>query len=122
MSDFLSLKSRSLATSVLLAALAGCNQMASAPPPQAASATPAGYATQRYTPTGFSLPGGSGCEGDVSRFRAVMGNDYQTGNVNLSVYKQISAEIDQADHACAAGNGAQASAMIHATKAKFGYP
>ncbi|SDR62633.1 hypothetical protein SAMN05519103_08042 [Rhizobiales bacterium GAS113] len=111
-----------LAACALLLALAGCNQTAQAPQPQAAAATPAGYATERYTPAGFALPNGSGCQGDVSRFRAVMSNDYQTGNVNLSVYKQIGAEIDQADHVCASGNSAQASAMIHATKSKFGYP
>jgi hypothetical protein len=51
-----------------------------------------------------------------------MSNDYQTGNVNLSVYKSITAEIDQADHVCASGDSARASAMIHATKSKFGYP
>jgi hypothetical protein len=109
-----------LPSCALLLALAGCNQ--TAPPPQAAVATPAGYATERFTPEGFSLPNGGGCQGDVSRFRAVMSNDYQTGNVNLKVYKEISAEIDQADHVCASGNSAQASAMIHATKSKFGYP
>lgn len=102
-------------------ALGSCHQTAPAPAPQAA-AQPTGYATERYTPPGFALPSGEGCQGDVSRFRAVMSNDYQTGNVNLTVYKQITAEIDQADHVCVSGSGAQASAMIRATKAKFGYP
>lgn len=106
---------------VLCLWLAACNQIAPAPAPQAA-ATPSGYATQSFTPQGFTLPGGSGCEGDVARFRAVMDNDYQTGNVKLSVYRQISEEIDRADHLCAAGNGAQASASIRATKSRFGYP
>ncbi|MFI5012236.1 MAG: hypothetical protein ACHQAY_07815 [Hyphomicrobiales bacterium] len=110
-----------LASLAFLLALASCQQAAQAPAPQAASQPP-GYATERYTPQGFALPGGEGCQGDVSRFRAVMSNDYQTGNVNLTVYKQITAEIDQADHVCASGSSAQASAMIRATKAKFGYP
>jgi hypothetical protein len=100
--------------------LASC--VREAPRPAAQAATPQGYATERYTPAGFTLPGGNGCQGDVGRFRAVMSNDYQTGNVNLSVFKRISAEIDEADHVCAAGDDARASAMIRATKAKFGYP
>ena len=101
--------------------LASCVQQAPAPAPQA-GARPPGYASARYTPAGFALPGGEGCQGDVGRFRAVMGNDYQTGNVNLSVYKRISAEIDEADHVCAAGDVAKASAMIRTTRSKFGYP
>jgi hypothetical protein len=101
--------------------ITSCVQQAPAPAPRAA-ARPQGYATERYTPPGFALPSGEGCQGDVARFRAVMSNDYQTGNVNLSVYKSITSEIDQADHVCAAGDNARASAMIHATKSKFGYP
>ena len=101
--------------------LAACNQEAAAPSPQAA-APPSGYASQSFTPENFTLPGGGGCQGDVARFRAVMSNDYQTGNVNLSVYKRISAEIDDADRVCVAGEGAKATAMIHATRSKFGYP
>ena len=101
--------------------LASCNQEAPSPSPQA-TASPSGYATQSFTPAGFALPGGAGCEGDVARFRAVMTNDYQTGNVKLSVYRQISDEIDHADHLCASGSGAQASALIRSTKSRFGYP
>ena len=108
------------ASLALLAVLGACNQ--AAPAPQAAAAQPTGYATERFTPQGFALPAGEGCQGDVGRFRAVMSNDYQTGNVNLSVYRRITSEIDAADHACAAGNSGQASAMIRASKAKFGYP
>ena len=112
-------RARLIATSLALL-LAGCVQQA--PPAPQAAAQPTGYATHRYTPAGFALPGGGGCQGDVARFRAVMSNDYQTGNVNLSVFKRIGAEIDEADHVCAAGDDARASAMIRTTKAKFGYP
>jgi hypothetical protein len=110
-----------LAALVSCLSLAACNQEAPAPAPQAA-ATPSGYATQSFTPQGFTLPGGAGCQGDVARFRAVMSNDYQTGNVKVSVYRQISDDIDRADHLCASGNGAQASALIRSTKSRFGYP
>jgi len=106
-----------------VSSLAACNT-ANAPPAAQAKppATPAGYATQRYTPQGFALPQAEGCQGDVARFRAIMTNDYSTGNVNLQVYRQITDEIDQAAQACAAGDSARASAMIHATRMKFGYP
>jgi hypothetical protein len=110
-----------LAALVFCLALAACNQEAAAPAPQAA-ATPSGYATQAFTPEGFALPGGAGCQGDVARFRAVMSNDYKTGNVKPSVYRQISDDIDRADHLCASGDGAQASALIRSTKSRFGYP
>ena len=101
--------------------LAACNEAGPAPAAQA-TATPSGYASQSFTPQGFTLPRGAGCQGDVARFRAVMSNDYQTGNVKPSVYRQISDEIDRADHLCASGNGAQASALIRSTKSRFGYP
>jgi hypothetical protein len=112
-----------LACLAALSSLGACNTAGAPPAPQAqASATPAGYATQRYAPQGYALPQGEGCQGDVARFRAIMTNDYSTGNVNLKVYRQISEEIDQAAQVCASGDGARASAMIHATRAKFGYP
>jgi hypothetical protein len=101
--------------------LAACNEAGPAPAVQA-TAAPSGYASQSFTPQGFTLPRGEGCQGDVARFRAVMSNDYETGNVKPSVYRQIGDEIDRADHLCASGNGAQASALIHSTKARFGYP
>ena len=110
-----------IATLAALATLAGCIQAGPAPaPPAAAPVT--GYAIERYTPQGFALPGGQGCQGDVARFRAVMDNDYHTGNVGQTVYRQITGEIDQADRVCASGNSGEASAMIRTTKSKFGYP
>ena len=113
-----------LACLAALSPLAACNTATNAPPAAQVQppATPGGYATQRYTPQGFALPQAEGCQGDVARFRAIMTNDYSTGNVNLKVYRQITDEIDQAAQACAAGDSARASAMIHATRMKFGYP
>jgi hypothetical protein len=101
-------------------ALAGCNAVTTAPAPRAAA--PAGYASEAYTPPGFSLPGGGGCQGDIARFRALMANDYATGNVALPVYRRIEAELGQAERVCAAGDGARAGAMLRSTKARFGYP
>ena len=103
-----------LAAAALLAAPA-CTQTA-APPPPAPAASVSGV-----TPSGFALPAGSGCAGEVSRYRAVMDNDLATGHVAKTVHARITAEIDQAASACGAGRDAEAVRMIAATKARFGY-
>ncbi len=74
------------------------------------------------TPAGFRLPEGTGCSGEIARFRAVQDNDLQTGHVNKSVYDRIKVELDQASAACSAGNDAGARGMLAATKRRFGYP
>ncbi|MGL5734884.1 MAG: hypothetical protein ACRCYS_08455 [Beijerinckiaceae bacterium] len=99
--------------------LTGCNT--SAPPPSAAPATPVSSAASVTAPS-FRLPEGSGCGGDVSRFRAVMDNDLATGHVNKGVYDRVTADINQAAGACQAGQDGAARSMISATKRKFGYP
>jgi hypothetical protein len=100
------------AAACLLAA--ACTQTAAPPPAPAASAS-------GVTPSGFSLPPGSGCSGEVARTRAVMDNDLATGHVNKTVHGRVGAEIDQAAAACAAGRDAEAVRMIAATKARYGY-
>lgn len=107
-------------TSVLLACasgglLLGCNQTASRPPAPATSVAGGASST-------FNLPEGSGCSGEVGRYRAVMENDLATGHVGRSVYERVSAEIGQAASACWAGRDGEAVRMLRATKAKFGYP
>jgi hypothetical protein len=97
---------------------AGCNQTASPPPP----AAPVASAAAGVTPSTFRLPEGSGCAGEVARYRAVMANDLETGHVTRSVHDRVVAEIDRAGSICSAGRDAEAVRMIHATKAKFGYP
>ncbi|HEX8166442.1 MAG TPA: hypothetical protein VF601_11720 [Beijerinckiaceae bacterium] len=94
--------------------LAACTQTAGPPP---APATP----VLGVTPSTFVLPSGSGCSGEVSRYRAVMDNDLATGHVGKSVYARVGAEIDAAAAACAAGRDAEAVRMIAATKARYGY-
>jgi hypothetical protein len=92
-----------LLTGVL--ALAACNQTAS-------------------TPTGTSVMTSStstGCNGEISRYRAVMSNDLTMGHVNQSVYNRVDRDIAQAEAACAAGRDAEAVRMIKATKARHGY-
>ncbi len=100
-------------------ALAACNSQT--PAPQSAPRT-GPYASQSVTDPNFKLPGGAGCTGDVARYQAVMDNDYTTGNVGQSVYKQIESEIGQARAACANGNDASARAMVAASKKRHGYP
>jgi hypothetical protein len=94
--------------------VAACTQTAAPPPAPAASAS-------GVTPSGFALPPGSGCAGEVSRYRAVMDNDLATGHVAKAVHARITAEIDHAASACGAGRDAEAVRMIAATKARFGY-
>ncbi|MCB5177187.1 hypothetical protein [Microvirga lenta] len=90
--------------------LAACNQTA---PPAPGSAS--------VTPSSFRMPEGTGCAGEVARYRAVMDNDLAMGHVNHSVYGRVSREIDQASSACAAGRDAEAIRMIRAAKSRYGY-
>ncbi len=90
--------------------LAACNQTAATAPGSA-----------NVTPSGFNMPSGSGCGGEISRYRAVMSNDLATGHVNRPVYNRVDREIAQAEAACAAGRDAEAVRMVNATKARHGY-
>ena len=107
---------RALLGLLLAAPLAGCNSPA--PTPQAAA--PA--ASIRVTPPGFQLPAGSGCAGEIARYRAIQDNDLAMGHVAQSIYDQIHAEIGAAEATCAAGRDAQARAMILASRQRHGYP
>lgn len=105
--------------------LAACNttQQASAPAaPQPAAADPYRGTPAGVTPQGFTLPQGSGCQGDIARWAAIQDNDLKTGHVTKSVYDQIQGDINQARAACAAGNSAQASSIVRASRARHGYP
>ena len=90
--------------------LAACNQTAATAPGSA-----------NVTPSGFNLPSGSGCGGEISRYRVVMSNDLATGHVNQSVSNRVDREIAQAEAACSAGRDAEALRMVNATKARHGY-
>lgn len=103
---------RTLWLSGLLALpLAACNQTAAPPAPGSTT----------VTPSSFRMPGGTGCSGEVARYRAVMNNDLAMGHVNRTVHGRVEREIAQAEAACAAGRDAEAVRMIDATKARFGY-
>ena len=97
--------------------VAGCN---SAPPPQPVA--PQGPGSRSVTPGGFKLPEGSGCSGSIARYRAIMDNDLAMGHVNQSVYNQIQNEIGEAERSCSAGQEARALTLVHASKARHGYP
>ena len=97
--------------------VAGCN---SAPSPQPVA--PQGPGSRSVTPAGFKLPEGSGCSGSIARYRAIMDNDLAMGHVNQGVYNQIQNEIGEAESACSAGQEARALTLVHASKARHGYP
>jgi predicted small lipoprotein YifL len=102
-------RSLGLAAAISLS-LVACNQTMPTAPSSAS-----------VTPSGFRMPEGSGCKGEVDRYRAVMDNDLAMGHVNQSVYTRVVREIDQAASACAAGRDAEAVRMINTTKSRFGY-
>ena len=103
-----------------LLALASCN---STPAPQAVATAPQAQRTvSPITPSGFKLPEGAGCSGAIARYRAVIANDRDTGNVNEKVYQQIEGEISGASAACAAGRDGEAMSLIAASKSRHGYP
>lgn len=96
---------------------------------QSTNNAPASQAAQRQeprgvtpTPSNFRLPEGAGCTGDIARFRAIQANDLETGHVTKSVYDQIEAEMKRAEAMCAAGQSGAASALVRATRSRFGYP
>lgn len=99
-------------TGLVALPLAACNQTASTSPAPASTSV---------TPSSFSMPVGSGCQGEVARYRAVMSNDLAMGHVNQSVYNRVDRDIDQAEAACTAGRDADAVRMINAIKARHGY-
>jgi hypothetical protein len=80
------------------------------------------FAQAPVTPPSFQMPGGSGCAGEIARYRAVQDNDLAMGHVAKSVYLQIKREIDAAEKVCGAGQDAKATVMIHASEARHGYP
>lgn len=104
---------------VLGLALAACNQTA-APPAAPVDSGP--RSASLVTPPGFRLPEGTGCAGDLARFRAVQANDLQTGHVNRTVYDRIAGELTQAEALCAAGNDGGARSALAGIKRRYGYP
>ncbi|KLK93477.1 hypothetical protein AA309_09210 [Microvirga vignae] len=93
-------------TGLVALPLAACNQTTSGP---------------AQAPARFRMPDGSGCQGEIARYRAVMSNDLAMGHVNQTVYNRVDREIGQAEAACAAGRDAEAQRMINATKNRHGY-
>lgn len=92
---------------------AGC-QRAAAPVPQTAAAP-------GVTPSTFAMPEGSGCGGEIGRFRAVITNDKETGNAGKGVADKVLGELDGASSVCAAGRDAEALRMVAQTKSRYGY-
>ena len=74
------------------------------------------------TDPNFRLPEGTSCTAAINRFRALIDSDLEVGHTIASVHKEMSAEIDQAAAACAAGNDAGARAQIAGSRRRHGYP
>lgn len=104
-----------LAAACSAALLSACTQTASVP-----AAPPPGV-IPGVTPNTFSMPSGAGCSGEIARFRAVLRNDVDTGNVSQSVYDRAEPDLQRASGACAAGRDGEANAIVTSTKSRFGY-
>ena len=94
-------------------ALAGCKSAS----PVASNAPETGVA--QFASQGSQ---GGGCSGEIARYSAVMKGDFDTGNVNKSVYAQFQSEIARAQAACSAGRDSEAIGLVRASKARHGYP
>ncbi len=112
---------RALPLLAVTLALPACNAQQATPSDVALTAPPP-PASIRVTPPGFHMPEGGGCSGDIARFRAVQDHDLAMGHVTQGVYTQIKSEIAEADQACAAGDSLRAEGLLHASKARHGYP
>jgi hypothetical protein len=99
---------------LVLATVAACTQT-SAPPSAPAPAS------SGVTTPGFRLPEGTGCSGEIARFRAVLANDLETGHVGRTVHERIGGELDQAAGICSAGRDGEAQRLVSATKQRYGY-
>lgn len=98
-----------LASLLLTGTLGACNPSASSPPVAVAAASPA------------PLPSGTGCGPAIARTRAVVESDVATGNLNKPVGDRFEADLSAAAQACAAGRDREASGLLAAAKARYGY-
>ncbi|MHC2017676.1 hypothetical protein [Methylobacterium sp. CM6247] len=102
----------------LAGALGACS--ASGPSPKAAVAPIA--ATVAAAPALAPSPTGSGCGPSIARTQAVVDSDVATGNLNPPVGARFSADLARASEACNAGRDREATALLAAAKARYGYP
>jgi hypothetical protein len=61
------------------------------------------------------------CAGDIAEFEKIAASDAETGNLNKSVYRKITAEMTAVKASCAAGHDAEAMHGLSAVKSKHGY-
>jgi len=99
------------------AMLAGCDATMGSQGPAPVAATPPAPSHAAYA----ALPPGAPCSEKITHYRSVLDADHDTGNVDLTVYEQISREISQAATACAAGHGGEALGLVHASQERHGY-
>jgi hypothetical protein len=99
--------------------LAACQSTtAQVPAPQPVASSAPSYVTR----PDFRLPEGTGCAGEIARFRAVMDNDLATGHVTREVHGRVIADLRGPEGACSAGRAGEATAGLRAVKSRYGYP
>ena len=63
----------------------------------------------------------TGCSGVVENFRAVIGGDAQSGNLNQSVYRRMMPELDRVTAICRSGHDGEALRALQTLKSRYGY-
>ncbi|GLS42388.1 hypothetical protein [Methylobacterium brachythecii] len=113
----MSIRHSGLVLAALIAAgsLGACNSDSSVPGPTAAAALPAEAAAVA------ALPSGSGCGPTIAHTQAIVSSDIATENLNASVGKRFTADLDAAASACAAGRSAEGMHLLAAAKSRYGY-
>jgi hypothetical protein len=61
------------------------------------------------------------CSSDIAEFEKIASSDAETGNLNKSVYRRITAELASVKANCAASRDAEAMRGLAAVKSRHGY-
>ena len=92
--------------------LAGCNEGAGMPGPNA---------TSPVAVSSLSLPPGAPCPKEIGTYQNVVKSALATGNVEQKDYDQIQHELSRAAAACSSGKGGEAHAIVATSKERHGY-
>jgi hypothetical protein len=69
----------------------------------------------------YHVAAASGCGQAIAAFEAVIDSDAQTGNLNKSVYRRVTADLVAVKNSCAAGRDPEATRQLGVVKARYGY-
>ena len=64
----------------------------------------------------------AGCQDRIAFVQSVIDNDRKVNFIGKDVYAAMSADLESARKACAAGDSGKANAIISGTQSRHGYP